>query len=142
MNVAYIIGHVGLLIAFVIASYVDLKKMEIPLWDFPSAAAVYIAAVFISGNKPDIYHVLGFLAPFVVMIVASIAGNIGGGDIIMFSCTGFILGLEELVPYMVFLTVCGIVLLAIFKFRNRMIPIAPLAGTAYILYLVWRCLYV
>lgn len=137
------IMDVVLLVAFAIASYVDFRTKEIPLWTFPSTVAVFLVVSFATGNPPNVMNFAGFACMGIPFLLLSLFGVMGGGDFIMFSAVGFILGLEELIPYGVCLSVVGIATFVVAKIIGKVgvkdeIPIAPIAGLSYVAYMCWR----
>ena len=137
------IRDVILLAAFAIASYVDIRKKEIPLWTFPSAVVAYLIAAFATGSPPNVMNFVGLACMGIPFLLLSLLGVMGGGDFIMFSAAGFILGAEELIPYGICLSVVGIAAFVVARIVKGVdardeIPIAPIAGLSYVAYMCWR----
>ena len=76
-----------------------------------------------------------WLVPFLIM---TLIGKMGGGDLIMFSALGFMMGLDEMIPYWIALTAVGTAAAAVSGFGKKEIPIAPIAEAAYVVYFIWR----
>ena len=79
---------------------------------------------------------------FIPFLILCVMDKMGGGDLIMFSTIGFILGIEELYPYMISLSVISTAFFITKKEAIREeIPIAPFAAAAYFLYLSYKAGY-
>ena len=124
--------------ALAVASYTDLKRMEIPLWLFPSTVLIFAATALASGGEIGVMNWAGLACMAIPFLIMTIAGKMGGGDLIMFSALGFIMGLDEMIPYWVALTIVGTAAAAATGFGKKEIPIAPIAGVSYVVYFIWR----
>lgn len=132
------ISYIYLAIAHIIASYTDIKRMEIPLWVFPSSLVVFIIE---HHHEIDIFNVYGMLIIGIPMFLVSLFGKMGGGDVIMFSVVGFIIGFFYILPYTFILAVVGTCYFALLKFQKNECPIAPIAMVAYFIFMIWRYIY-
>ena len=79
----------GVLFLFLLlaASFVDLKRREIPDWVSGSIAALSLMYV-----RPEC--LLG-LIPALFFLVAAVKGGIGGGDVKLAAACGLVLGLPS-----------------------------------------------
>lgn len=130
-----------ILVSTGIASCTDLKSREIPLWLFPSAVVVFIAVSVFLKTPPNVFNYVGLAGTFVPFFITALMGVMGGGDLIMFSALGFILGAEELIPYGICMTAVATALFIIMKVRKQKqteMPIAPIAFVSYAGYLMWK----
>lgn len=125
--------------AFLYASYTDLKRREIPLWCFPACVLLFCLSEIILGTEKILFHIYGMLCMLIPTLIVSIFGSLGGGDIIMFSCIGFILGPYDLAFY-VYSLIFTCVAAFLYFHGEKEIPLAPSAGAAYLIYSLWRLL--
>lgn len=142
--------YICMAVAYLIASYTDIKRREIPIWVFPSAVCLGTGIGYFTGNMPGLENVLGAVSIFVPALVLCLAGKMGGGDLIMFTATGFALGLTGVIVYAIVLMVSALLLLALAAVRisvkrrrkgappkklhllQREIAAAPLSGFAFL----------
>ena len=124
--------------ALAVATRTDLKRMEIPLWLFPSTVLIYVAATLSLGGEIGVMNWTGLVCMAVPFLIMTLIGKMGGGDLIMFSALGFMMGLDEMIPYWIALTAVGTAAAAVSGFGKKEIPIAPIAGAAYVVYFIWR----
>jgi len=135
--------------AFLIASITDIKRHEIPLWDFPALFVLYI--VFFHKELSYLnWSTLGIMAA--AFFFLAVFGKIGGGDIIMFSVIGFIIGLYGIISYLIILFCISCVVFMTVPFiwkkkngaewkgpvKGHEFPIAPMAGASFGIWLVLR----
>ncbi len=136
-----------LLVAFGIATATDIVSGEIPIWLFPGALALSLLWFLYSGNLPGYDNFIGAAALFMPILVLCLAGKMGGGDLIMFSVIGFILGLYELPAYMFWIGFVSLVVVVFVKgihlmqhkkgrVMDKEMPIAPIAMAAYVLFMI------
>lgn len=139
-------GGVTMLLAipFLIASYTDIKRREIPPWLFPTAVALYIAIGMLYGYPPTMENVIGMAGLGIPILVCAALFNAGGGDVIMLACVGFIIGVQGVFLYSICMSVIGTAVWALMRFQNKEVPLAPLAAASYLLFytlsilLTWR----
>ena len=117
-----------LIAIFLYSSVTDMEKREIPLWAFPSALAVFLMC---RGTDQIVLRLISAAIFFVPTLILGMLGKMGGGDIIMFTISAYIIGLENCIPFSIMLFITGLVLAAISKFKNRELPMAPIATIAY-----------
>lgn len=133
-----------LFIALLIATFTDLEKRTIPIWLFPSALAVCMLSDILCGNMPGATNLLGFAAMLLTSFYGCMKGHMGGGDLIMFSVLGFVMGIYALIPFTIFMWFVELSIRFIKWVRKqecRELPLAPLALAAYTMYLInflWR----
>lgn len=83
-----------LLVALIIATITDIKTKTIPLWLFPLTLLLSITVDLMSNYKLTFpIKFSGMLCMFLLFLLASRFGG-GGGDIIMMSVLGWIVGLR------------------------------------------------
>lgn len=141
---------------FAIASYTDIKRKEIPIRLFPSLLVFHL---LLFHDEIGIENWLGLGATALVFLAMAIAGKIGGGDVIMFSVLGFILGLSQFASYMVVLTIVSLIMIPWLLLMNKKkrertlqgddrpqergrpleaeFPVAPIAGTSFCVWLIF-----
>lgn len=120
-----------LMIALLAATYTDLKNRMIPVWLFPQTLLVYLFLI-----RPDRYHLLGLTIGIPVLFLCFI-GKMGGGDLLMFLCVGYVIGICRLVYFAFCMSFVGALFFFIRKRKTDMIPLAPLVTGAYSLYLMF-----
>lgn len=133
-----LIIYLILLISLLIASYTDLKTKTIPLWLFPFTAVIDCGMLLYSGQF-EFWNMTGFACMMLPTFILAMTGNFGGGDILMFSVIGAILG-EYIFQYALILAVVSTVFFIITRLKNKEYPIAPFALISYIIFLFWRYL--
>lgn len=138
-------------VAFLIASYTDIKSGKIPIWLFPTAALISLVVEFCDGTLDILMSAIGGVAFFVLFVLIAMFAKGGGGDAIMMGCLGLVFGVLN-VMRMVMVTgviyiVFGIIIMLIKSknksFKNLMksrFPYAPFAGAGYIVYTVLKIL--
>lgn len=114
--------------ASVIASITDFKNKTIPIFLFPVTAILAGIWQLYTKNFNVILSVCGLAVMAIIYFIASFLGS-GGGDIIMMSCIGFILGLQyslfiALVSILVFIPFC---IIKKFKDKENEIIVLPYA---------------
>lgn len=125
------------IIAFLIASYTDIKNRQIPLLVFPSLLVCDIIYILYT-KEPWLNHIVGMLITFLPSLLLTFLGGLGGGDLIMLTVTGFIVGSYNIWYYIITVCVTGFFLLLLPKKITREIPIAPLMCIGYIIFVVLR----
>lgn len=127
-------------VAFVIASYTDIKSRKIPVWLFPTATVIVTVIRFI-GNEYNIFAMIaGFMLFFWIFFLGAVFAKGGGGDAIMMGCVGaMIYPLNTIYVFILSGAVymlCGIVLVIIKKNKNKLrkmtFPYAPFAGVGFV----------
>lgn len=121
-------------VGLLIASYTDLRYREIPLWIFPGIAGIYIINVMAQRVSFTTANIVGMVIMFFPTFVLCLFGKMGGGDVIMLSVIGLVLGVYQLLNFACCLGVAGTILL-LKTGCNKRVPIAPLVLGAYVLYL-------
>lgn len=138
-----------LMCAFLAASYTDLTRHEIPLWLFPGTLLIHICVGLAAMRPPGMGSLLGAAAMALPCAILCMAGSLGGGDLIMFTAAGFIIGIWRLAYYGVALSVSVAITAAIYAARLMIrfhkipegteFPFAPAAAAAYALMLAfWK----
>lgn len=131
--------YIILLIALIVASITDLKKHEIPTWVFPGSLYLCIFYIAILNEKYfQMDNLIGYLCAAIPVLIACLLDKMGGADLIMFSTIGLILGTQDMLPYVLCLMICGVVVVLLIKDKKKEIAIAPIAGAAYILFLIGK----
>lgn len=137
-----------LLTAMAIAAVTDAVSGEIPVWLFPGALAITVIWWVLSGIPAiSTNRVLGAAALFIPVLVLCLAGKMGGGDLIMFTVTGFLLGFYLLPAYMFWFGCAALIQVACMKVLHLLrhktghimdaeVPIAPIAAGAYIILII------
>lgn len=123
---------------FCIATYTDLKRREIPISLFPTCIVAYIVYAAVTGITDWENHFLGAVIMFFPFLAGCLAGKMGGGDLIMLTAAGFILGFPTLTIYILCLGITGTVLsifLLVTHKQTDSVPYAPLAFISYLIYL-------
>lgn len=136
--------YIFLLAALALATYTDIKSRTIPLYLFPATLLISIFYNAIVGIPMGIWNLLGFCCACIPSFAAGIAGTLGGADIIMLSIIGLLLG-EEFIICTIILAVISTLFLGVIKLKNssyQTAPIAPFALISYVLFLLWRMIYV
>lgn len=134
-------SYIFLIPAFIYAAWSDLKNRTIPIWLFPGTMVFIFIYNFFTGKSVDLWNLIGFSCMFVPTMLAGMAGVLGGADIIMFSITGAILG-KLTVSYVVILASLSTLFFLFSGLKNRTYPMAPFAMAAFIIFFVWRVIYV
>lgn len=127
-----IISYLYLGVMYIVASITDYRTREIPIPLFPSALVLYLVLNF--GNV-GLNSILGMLVMGLPLLVLSIKGKMGGGDLIMFAVTGFIVGFNNIPLFCACVSAVGTLYFVAVKFKNKVCPIAPLAMVAYFIFL-------
>lgn len=112
----------------IIAAYTDIKKKQIPLWISPLLFALALIPKYACGQ--DIaWDLLGMGIVFIAAMAATFAG-MGGGDVLLFSALAFVIGIQRVVPFFLFLSaeviVYAVIQKALLKKKGKMqVPLAP-----------------
>ena len=131
--------YIILLIALIVASITDLKKHEIPTWVFPGSLYLCIFYIAILNEKYfQMDNLIGYLCAAIPVLIACLLDKMGGADLIMFSTIGLILATQDMLPYVLCLMICGVVVVLLIKDKKKEIAIDPIAGAAYILFLIGK----
>ena len=126
-------GAILLGLGFLISTYTDLKRREIPLWVFPSVFVIRL----LMKPAPAMTNWLGMAIMGVTFLILCLSGKMGGGDLIMFSVSGFILGIDNLTGYVICMTISFCVSYIIWKYKMKdWIPAAPIAASGFFLLLI------
>lgn len=131
-----LIIYLILLISLLIADYSDLKTRTVPLWLFPITAVV-CCGILIYFKQFGFWNMTGLVCMMLPTFILAMTGNFGGGDILMFSAIGIILG-EHIVQYVLILAIVSTAFFLMTKLKNKEYPIAPFTLVSYIIFLVWR----
>ncbi|MBP1535707.1 MAG: hypothetical protein IK990_14975 [Ruminiclostridium sp.] len=134
------IVQIIILIALAIASFTDIRKGEIPIWVFPSAAILVCAVRFWEGSFDLMASLIGFFIYFSLYILFALFAESGGGDAIMMGSMGFMIYayptlkviIISLVVYVV--TVIAIVIskgAELDRSKRLQLPYAPFVGIGY-----------
>lgn len=142
-----------LLIALIIATITDVKTKTIPLPLFPIVTVIAVIEKLVL-NVSLIPSLISSISLSIIFVILAITSKGGGGDIIMFFCIGFVLGLKDSFTLLYILCAVYIFALVIYmlygKIRRKksfkeiaktQIPLAPFVLTAYSVLLVanlWR----
>lgn len=128
------IPYIIFLIALVIASYTDVKTREIPLRVFPiETVIVFMYYILIHERLKD--HFIGALIMFLLFFVSSLFGMMGGGDVIMMSAAGFVIGIQDMILFTICMAVTGTIIVIIMRKKGKQ-PMAPFVLAAFILFLI------
>lgn len=125
--------------ALALASYTDVKRMEIPVWLFPLTVTVSVIYMVYSGNAPGFGNWLGLVCMAIPLGILCFAGKLGGGDLIMFAAIGFLIG-DGFIVYVLILGAAGMVFFLFTGCKEQSYPLAPFALVSYIIFFIWRCL--
>ena len=134
------IVQIIILIALAIASFTDIRKGEIPIWVFPSAAILVSTVRCWEGSFDLMASLIGFFIYFSIYILFALFGKSGGGDAIMMGIMGFMIYayptlkviIISLVAYIV--TVIAIVIskgAELDRSKRLQLPYAPFVGICY-----------
>lgn len=122
-----------LFLGYLIASYTDTKSRIIPIWLFPSVLVVSILE-----HRMNFSSMAGFFIMFIASMCSCLRGDMAGGDLLMFSVTGWVLGIRGLIPFTIILSTIGLILQFFSQEIHRekkLIPLAPLGLIAYTIFL-------
>ena len=134
------IVQIIILIALAIASFTDIRKGEIPVWVFPSAAILVCTVRFWEGSFDLMSSIIGFFIYFTIYILFALFAKSGGGDAIMMGSMGFMIYayptlkviIISLLVYIV--TVIAIVIskgAELDRNKRLQLPYAPFVGIGY-----------
>lgn len=134
------IVQIIILIALAIASFTDIRKGEIPVWVFPSAAILVCTVRFWEGSFDLMSSIIGFFIYFTIYILFALFAKSGGGDAIMMGSMGFMIYayptlkviIISLLVYIV--TVIAIVIskgAELDRSKRLQLPYAPFVGIGY-----------
>lgn len=121
-----------------IASYTDVKTKTIPVWLFPSVMVIGSGGLLYIGQF-GIWNMIGLVCMLFPTFVLATTGNFGGGDVLMLSAIGLMLG-EDVAGYVVVLATISTGFFLLTKLRKKEYPIAPFALVSYLIFLVWKML--
>ena len=133
--------YIVLIFALAYATWTDTKSRIIPIWLFPGIMLCIFIYNFSTGKPMEIWNLIGFFCMFIPTLLAGLADVLGGADIIMFSVIGAVLG-EMTVPYVVILAGISTLFFLFSRLKNRTYPMAPFAMAAFIIFFMWRVIYV
>lgn len=85
------ISIIGLLVILGIASYYDIKTLEIPLYLFLVPIALQIVQIVVSGTSFQIYLIASVLT-FMLFYAFSKMSQFGGGDVLLLTSIAFVEG--------------------------------------------------
>lgn len=85
------------------------------------------------------WNMIGLACMLIPTLVLATTGNFGGGDVLMLSTIGLMLG-EDVAEYVVVLATISTVFFIITRIKNKEYPIAPFALVSYIIFLFWMYL--
>jgi leader peptidase (prepilin peptidase)/N-methyltransferase len=129
MGACKIRGFNTMLIALIMATFTDIKRREIPIWIFPTLSVLFIILNFSQMNWKESF--VGFSLAFLSFLFLAIFFEGGGGDIIMMSCMGFILGIKNITYIIIFSSMLCILYYFITKKNDS--PYAPFALGGYLI---------
>lgn len=121
-----------------IASYTDIKTRTIPVWLFPSVMVIGSGVLLYRGQFGH-WNLIGLVCMLMPTFTLAMTGNFGGGDVLMLSSIGLMLG-ENVVKYVLVLAAISTVFFLLTKLRKKEYPIAPFALVSYLVFLVWKIL--
>lgn len=121
-----------------IASYTDVKTRTIPVWLFPSVMVIG-SGILLYMEQFGYWNLIGLACMLIPTFALATTGNFGGGDVLMLSAIGLMLG-EDVVGYVVVLATISTEFFLLTKLRKREYPIAPFALVSYLIFLVWKML--
>ena len=127
-----------LFISLCIASYTDVRTRTIPVWLFPSVMVIGSGGMLYMGQF-GFWNMIGLACMLIPTLVLATTGNFGGGDVLMLSTIGLMLG-EDDAEYVVVLATISTVFFIITRIKNKEYPIAPFALVSYIIFLFWMYL--
>lgn len=127
-----------LFISLCIASYTDVRTRTIPVWLFPSVMVIGSGGMLYMGQF-GFWNMIGLACMLIPTLVLATTGNFGGGDVLMLSTIGLMLG-EDVAEYVVVLATISTVFFIITRIKNKEYPIAPFALVSYIIFLFWMYL--
>lgn len=127
-----------LFISLCIASYTDVRTRTIPVWLFPSVMVIGSGGMLYMGQF-GFWNMIGLACMLIPTLVLATTGNFGGGDVLMLSTIGLMLG-EDVTEYVVVLATISTVFFIITRIKNKEYPIAPFALVSYIIFLFWMYL--
>lgn len=133
--------YIFLLGALALATYIDIKTRTIPLYLFPATLLISVFYNAIAGISMGVWNLLGFCCACIPSFATGMTGTLGGADIIMLSIIGLLLG-EEFIIYTIILAVISTLFFLMTRLKNKNYPVAPFALISYILFLLWRIVYV
>lgn len=85
------------------------------------------------------WNLIGLACMMLPTFTLAMTGNFGGGDVLMLSTIGLMLG-EDVVGYVLVLAAISTGFFLMTKLRKKEYPIAPFALVSYIIFLFWRYL--
>ena len=127
-----------LFISLCIASYTDVRTRTIPVWLFPSVMVIGSGGMLYMGQF-GFWNMIGLACMLIPTLVLATTGNFGGGDVLMLSTIGLMLG-EDVAEYVGVLATISTVFFIITRIKNKEYPIAPFALVSYIIFLFWMYL--
>lgn len=127
-----------LFISLCIASYTDVRTRTIPVWLFPSVMVIGSGVLLYMGQF-GFWNLIGLACMMLPTFTLAMTGNFGGGDVLMLSTIGLMLG-EDVAEYVVVLATISTVFFIITRIKNKEYPIAPFALVSYIIFLFWMYL--
>lgn len=127
-----------LFISLCIASYTDVRTRTIPVWLFPSVMVIGSGVLLYMGQF-GFWNLIGLACMMLPTFTLAMTGNFGGGDVLMLSTIGLMLG-EDVAEYVVVLATISTGFFLLTKLRKKEYPIAPFALVSYIIFLFWRYL--
>ncbi len=146
-----------LTLALAYAAFTDTQRMEIPVFLFPvSCGAIGICKLFLYGTSdfPISDVLLGMAVLAVPFIIGAFFNVCGGGDILMFAAVGFTIGLSNMFWYAAAMIISGLVICLYYimkriikthKLKGMLkmhIPMAPIALTAFVIFVLGGYYYV
>ena len=106
-----------LFISLCIASYMDVRTRTIPVWLFPSVMVIGSGILLYMGQF-GYWNLIGLACMLIPTFVLATTGNFGGGDVLMLSSIGLMLG-EGVVGYVVVLATISTGFFLLTKLRKK-----------------------
>ena len=125
-----------LFISLLVAAYTDYRSRTIPVWLFPLTAVLFAMQTIWKDGSIAFGNILSLFCMFIPTFTLGIVGKMGGGDILMFSVIGFLLGYDLIIYIFILSGISTIYYFLILKSKNVECPLAPFALVSYVIYLI------
>ena len=109
--------NLEILIFTFVSAYMDLKWWKVKNEWLLFGLAAGVITHFLQESPGFVSGLLGMIIPFALLIGLYACRKIGAGDIKMFMVTGFMLGHETILPFMLGAMICGAVWFAFLAVR-------------------------
>ena len=102
-----IISFMGIAL-FIVTAYGDVRSLRIPNLLVAAVALLGVARLIVIGDQSiALYTVAASFAVLVIGFVLFWQGFVGGGDAKLIAAAALLIGYNDLLPFLVFMSVCG-----------------------------------